>query len=651
MTEEQIWIKLVSQARQGRQNAMSLLAQRAGGRICAYVYRVTLDPDVTEDLSQEVLLQMVQSLHDLRKEENFWPWLYRVAQSKIKQHYKTKHKRISLSDTAFYQDFIARRNHDHQDDGLREVIQKEWSKKVMVAMKQIKRQYRAVLSLRCFEQLSYADIALAMDCSEVGARVLFFRAKQALRKQLSHQGLKKGVLLGCLDLFGRLTAPAEAATSTVTIPVATTQVGLTAAILGTASSRLGITILTALAAGLVSISVLSLLSEPPMPSAPSPLQRADVNSFHFTIQLHNPDPNLDPSSLNSKGAYEHWFFLPEGVDGPMFMRIQRWDPKQENKLCSWLQDAEANYYFDSGLNLIHINNCRVCWSNLRVRRLPTDSKEFIEFLMFVEGEPRGFSEYSRDPNNGLLSSLVDYRFINAPEFETYYLYNTVGEEQFQYNWPADIPVVDERDPMHKRGWTYFRINGEVDDKAVSGRGCIPFFYNAAKEHPAWIILNIGKDLQITDSRRGACLRRDDGITIAAYPSGTFFKGLARPWMGLHAADIIRRDAAEKRIWFESERMDNEDDLRVTVFFEEQDSGTEIMYAIDMENDIIRDITFNVQNEHKGSLTFSYLQDIDDTDNEFFDPVIPADLMALSRPGPGILWLVHLVQGLQLNGRN
>ena len=644
MTEEQTWIRLVSQARLGHQNAMSLLAQRAEGRVRAYVYRVTLDPDVTEDLSQEVLLQMVQSLHDLHKEEHFWPWLYRVAQSKIQQHYKTKHKRASLSDTAFYQDFVARRSHDRQSDGLREVVQKELSKKVIVAMKQIRQQYRAVLSLRCFEQLSYADIALAMDCSEVGARVLFFRAKQALRKQLSHQGLKKGVLLACIGLFGRLTAPTEAASLSVTIPATTTQVGLTAAILGTASSRLGIAVLTVVAAGLAGIAGLSLFSESSAPSAPPPFQRADVNSFHFTIQLHNPDPNLDPSSLNSKGAYEHWFYLPDGVDGPMWMQMQRWNPQMENKLCAWLQDAEANYYFDSGYNVIHINNRRVCWSNLRVRRLPIDSEEFIDFLMLVEGQPRGFSEYSRDPNNGLLSGLIDYRFNNAPEFETRYLYNTIGEENFHYNWPADIPVVDERDPMHKRGWTYFRVNGEVDDQVVSGRGCIPFFYNAAKDHPAWMILRIGKDLQITDSRRGAHLRRADGTTVAVYPSMTFFKGLARPWMGLHAADIVRRDAAEKHIWFESERMENEDDVRVTVFFEEKDSGAELIYTIDMENDLIRDITFKVQDEPKGSLTFSYLQDIDDIGEEFTEPVISADPRALCRPGPGIVWLAHLAEG-------
>ncbi len=670
MTEEQTWINLVSQARRGHQDAMGLLARKAERRVRAYVYRVTLNPDVTEDLSQEVLLQMVQSLHDLHEEKHFWPWLYRVAQNKIKQHFKTRRKRMSLSDTIFYQDFVAHLKKDRQGDGLHEAVQKELSKKVMVAMKQIRQQYRAVLSLRCFEQLSYADIAMAMDCSEVGARVLFFRAKQALRKKLGHQGLKKGallagvglfgslsapveaatttivkkdVLLECLDVFGRLTAPVEVASSTITVPAATTQVGLTTTILGTVSSRLGIVVMTAIVGGLAGLGVLSFLSEPPLPSSPPPFPTNDLNSFHFTIQLHDPDTSISTSSLNSKGAYEHWFYLPEGMDGPMLMRMQRWNPQMENKLCAWLQDDEANYYYDSGYNLIHINNCRVCWSNLRVRRLPTDSQEFIDFLSFVEGEPRGFSEYSRDPNNGYLSSLVDYRFVNAPEFETDYLYNTVGAKHFQYDWPATTPVIDERDTMHKRGWTYFRVNGEVGEEVVTGRGCIPFFYRAAKDHPAWMVLKVGDDLEIIDSQRGACIRRADG-TVRAYPPGTFCKGLARPWMGLHAADIVRRDAAQQRIWFDSERMDNKNYVRITLSFEEQDNVTELLYAVDMENDVIRDIQFNVGAEAQGCLKFSYLQDIDNLDNEFTEPATSTDPKAFSHPYPGILWLAHLVRG-------
>jgi len=638
MIEEQTWTELVKLAQQGHDNCVDQLAQKAQGRLRAYVYRVTLDFELTKDLSQEVLLQMVKSLDGLNKAESFWPWMYRIAQNKIRQYYKTKQKTALVSEPAFFQDFIAYRSDYQKDEGLRRLVNKDMSKKVMSAMQQIRQQYRAILSLRCFEDLSYSDIAVAMQCSEVRARVLFYRAKQALKKELGHQGLSKSLLLMSLGLFGRLTAPAEGGASVVTVTATTTQVGLTAAVLATASSRLGIAILAAIAVVLAGVSGISLR---PKESVPAPIRtRADVNSLHFTTQLMDSSPEARGSL--SKGAYEQWLYFPDGADGPVFMRMQRWDPEQQNKLCAWLEDGQANYYFDSGNNIVHITNCRVCWSNLKVRRLPTDTAEFSEFLSNVEDNVKGLGSFVRDPNTGLLKSFVDYRFNNTPDFRTDYGYNTVGPEHFEYDWPSDIPVVDDRDPMHKRGWTYFRINGIVGEQEIAGRGCIPFFYNAAKDHPAWLTLKIGEDFEITDCSRGAYLCRGDR-TIAAYEPGTFFKGLARPWMGMHAANIVRRDAAEKRIWFQSERAGNETDVIVALFHEDQQDSTDLIYTIDMENDLIKTITFDVDGQAQGSLIFSYLQDLPDPSDEFtLHAQTPGPLP--NQQSPGIRWLIHLARG-------
>ncbi|HEC01916.1 MAG TPA: RNA polymerase sigma factor, partial [Phycisphaerales bacterium] len=213
MIEEKACIKLVRLAQQGHENCMSRLAEEAEGRLRAYIYRVTLDHDLTQDLSQEALLQMVKSLKSLKKAERFWPWLYRIAQSKIQQHYKTKQKKTAITESALYEDFLAQRCDGRQEDGFGQLARKELSRKVMSAMQRMQQNYRAVLSLRCLEQLSYADIGVAMECSEVTARVLFFRARQALKRQLSQQGLSKGFLLTSLGLFGKLTTPAEAASS------------------------------------------------------------------------------------------------------------------------------------------------------------------------------------------------------------------------------------------------------------------------------------------------------------------------------------------------------------------------------------------------------------------------------------------------------
>jgi len=638
MAEKDSWCKLVELAQRDREKYMSQLVHDAKGRLCAYVYRVTLDHDLTDDLSQDILLQMMQSLESLNQAERFWPWMYRIAHNKIQEHFKSKQRKKMVSASAFYKDFLTHRSEHYQEDGLKHMLQEELSKKVMVAMKQIKQQYRAVLSLRCFEQLSYADIAEAMHCSEVTALVLFFRAKKAIKKQLAGQGLSKSLLLTCLGLFGKLTAPADAASS-VTVTAASTKVGLTTAALATAGSKLGIATI-AIAASLASIGVTVLpeLSGPDssLPAASLP-DRDNIESIYFTSQVQDGDPNLGGSF--SKGAYEQWFYFPEGIDGPMFMQMQRWTPEQDKKLCSWLENEQGNYYYNS--KAVYIHNYRVCWSNLKVCLLPTDTEEFNVFLSNVEGDQSSYCEHNRDPETGLLISSVDYRFVNTPKFLTNFYYNTLEPNQFKYNWPEDVMVIDQRDQMHKRGWTYFRINGEINGQNISGLGQIPFVYGAADEHPAWMRLNIANEFEVMDCPAGAELRRLDGTLIAAYPAGTFFKGLSRPWMGLHTADLVRRDAVEQRIWFESERLENEDKLIITLDYTE---NTSLLYTIDMEKDVVEDIRFVVNEINTGTLYFSYLQDISQAgSNEFTEPVISDTSQVPTQESPGISWLVGLVQ--------
>jgi len=636
MIDEQASIKLVRLAQQGHQASVSRLAQEADGRVRAYIYRVTLDHDLTQDLSQEALLQMCKSLKDLKKADRFWPWLYRIAQSKIQQHYKTKQKKAAISESALYEDSLTHHGGGRQEDGLGQLVQKELSKKVMSAMQKMQRQYRAVLSLRCLEQLSYADIGVAMQCSEVTARVLFFRARQALKKQLNQQGLNKGLLLTSLGLFGKLTAPAEAASPVnITVTAASVKVGLTATIIASARTKLGVATMAAAALGLAGMGARSVLSEPAL------LERAHVKTLHFTTQLRSTD--WGPSSSSSKGAYEQWYSFPDGIDGPMFMRMQRWTPQQDKKYCAWLQDTRANYYYSSDEKQVYLHNYRIFWSSLKVWRLPTDTAEFTDFLSQVEGETQDIV-YTRDPRTGLLASAVDNRFVDTLDFNTQYSYNATSAEQFQYDWAADVPVVDQRDQMHKRGWTYFRIHGRMGGRTIAGRGQVPFAYEACEEHPAWMTLSIGDELEIVDCSAGAYVRRADGTLVVAYPAGSFFRGLARPWMGMHTMNLVRRDAVAQRVWFKTRLASNEKDVVITLLHEEDNRKTDLVYTIDAENDIIKDIRFDVQKETRGSLIFSHLQDIDQGKQEYSDPPAPHELDIQLQEGPGMLWLVSLAQG-------
>lgn len=243
------YLELVRQAQLGSQESMNRLAQLAEGRVCAYIYRLTLNYDLTQDLLQETLLEMVKSLKELKHAEAFWSWLYRTAMGKVQHHFRDEqHKRKIGQMSTVEKEQLSKHAWGDYGDGLNSMLRKELSEAIIEAMGKLKLRHRNVLVLRCFEQKSYSEIASIMNCSEMAAQVLFYRAKRSLKRQLSKHGFGKGLLLIALGLFARMTAPAEASSATTTVTVASAEVGLLATVIGTAGTKLGIAAITVITA-------------------------------------------------------------------------------------------------------------------------------------------------------------------------------------------------------------------------------------------------------------------------------------------------------------------------------------------------------------------------------------------------------------------
>ncbi|HML74915.1 MAG TPA: sigma-70 family RNA polymerase sigma factor, partial [Anaerohalosphaeraceae bacterium] len=403
--QESDWIQ---QAQQGKQEALEQLAVLAKGKLCAYLYRMSLDYDLAEDLTQESLLEMVKSINDLREPNRFWGWLYRIALNKFHTHYRREKIRQNIEQSFMEQ--LTRRNKALQgEQGLSRVIQSELSKAVISAIHELEPKQRAVLSLRCFDQLEYAHIAEAMETTELNARIMFFRAKQSLKKELVRQGLSKGSLLIALGFFGMLTETSEATTAAgaTAVTVSTAKVSLMTAVLATCGVKM--TCLLAGAAALVTVlaAVAGVYHAVDIHYNGLP-KRSEVVSVHFTMQSQSNSPGT-PASF-SKGAYEQWYLFPEGVEGALFLRVQRWNPTQTEKQCTWLQNGNGNYYYHSGDKTLYLQNYRT-WSRsltqIRVRRLPVDEPEMTAFLDRIE-EPQGEISYQQDKRTGMLKEAVDY---------------------------------------------------------------------------------------------------------------------------------------------------------------------------------------------------------------------------------------------------
>ena len=641
-------VQLVENARGGCRDSMDQLTVQIQDELYRYIYRLTLNEDLANDIRQETLLQMCRTLSNLRESDRFKPWMYKTAWGKVKNHYRAnKNKRhMSLNDSNNLIDALQSRC----TEGLKALVSNEIAETMVRSMWTLDVKQKSVLVLRCYENLSYKQIAVIMNCSETSARVLFFRAKNNLRAKLRKKGIvTQTMFLGMLGLFGTVTSTAEAA---VTVSASTLKTGTIGTVIGYLTSKFTAYLLSFVTGASLVVGGTVLYNNAQQDSLVHQNNINDVSSFHFIKQAwkdaYIPNANLLMGKSLSKGAYEQWFFFPEGVDGSMFKMTQRWDPQVKNKLCGWLLNEDGQHYYNSGSNTLYLVNTPL--PKRKTTRFPSDSLEFCDFLDQMEGKEEGL-EYKRDPETGLLEELIDHRFGNVKDFSSDIEFDILDEKtfgDFRYKWPQTPVFVDERDAIHKQEWTLFNIQGQINGTEISGKCQIPYIYKKCQSYPPLLKLHIDNQYSIIDCPSGAFVLDDNNKAIASYPSGSFFKGLVRPWFGLHTIDSVRRDAAECRVPFKLENLDfggfYYQKRIVTLHSLSGYANLKIAITIDINKNEIPKIQFmRDDNTVFGSLEFNYPSDPTDITESIDMPDMKKGWFTNKEP-MGIRWLFELAQG-------
>ncbi len=188
---------------------------------------------------------------------------------------------------------------------------KETVELILGAMGALNLEYRTVLTLRCLEDQSYAEIATVLGGSQMQAKMLFYRAKTALRKQLAGQGLSRSHFLGALTVFGAMTSTSTRTASAIpTVTAASAQATVSGAVLGTVLSKaalIGMSIALAITGTGIVLSttgvpsMLTAWRKPAIPPWPGPGQPQFDSYMYFMggqsqyvalgdiAASHNPD--------------------------------------------------------------------------------------------------------------------------------------------------------------------------------------------------------------------------------------------------------------------------------------------------------------------------------------------------------------------------
>lgn len=163
---------LVVSAQAGDRRAADMLARRYHRRLIAHAWRLTGDMEVAKDVVQSSWLDIARGLPGLKDEGAFPAWAYQIVSRRCARNIRRLRSDRALTDAL-------------QSDGQDGQAAPEFvTPRLRFAIRALPAAQRAALALFYFEDLSVAEIAIALDVPAGTIKTRLMHARRALRAVL-----------------------------------------------------------------------------------------------------------------------------------------------------------------------------------------------------------------------------------------------------------------------------------------------------------------------------------------------------------------------------------------------------------------------------------------------------------------------------------
>lgn len=165
---------LVVRCQLGERAAFDDLIHRWSGSLHRYALKLGNDPELANDLTQDVWLRVIQGIARLREAAQFRPWLFGIAHRTFMDRLRIRY--ATPVDSGVDVDEIASIDDSVTDENLGRTLTTNLALLPIVE--------REVLTLFYLEELSLGDIAYALGIPVGTVKSRLFRARTLLRKQI-----------------------------------------------------------------------------------------------------------------------------------------------------------------------------------------------------------------------------------------------------------------------------------------------------------------------------------------------------------------------------------------------------------------------------------------------------------------------------------
>ena len=192
-------VRLMLRAKQGDETAFTQLVTNYQDRLVGVLAHMLQNKEAAEDLAQEVFLRIYRARHGYEPTAKFSTWLFRIANNLANNLRRDTGRRketlLNVNDSGPLgprpgERMIAEKS------GLmpaRQFDKSEMCSMVQAALSTLNEKQRMAVLLHKFEEMSYADIAAALEMTPVAVKSLLSRARDNLREKLEPY-VKQGTL-------------------------------------------------------------------------------------------------------------------------------------------------------------------------------------------------------------------------------------------------------------------------------------------------------------------------------------------------------------------------------------------------------------------------------------------------------------------------
>jgi RNA polymerase sigma-70 factor (ECF subfamily) len=150
-------------------------------RIIRCIWRIVRDGHDAEDALQDVLARIWKGRKRVFRHPNPTALILRMCANSAYDILRQRLRRWKAEDSVAQPAGTA-----GGQSPLAEMVQEEQQVQVLHAIGQLGRKQAAAVLLRLVEQMPYGQIAAALDCSEMTARVHVQKGREQLRMRLAH---------------------------------------------------------------------------------------------------------------------------------------------------------------------------------------------------------------------------------------------------------------------------------------------------------------------------------------------------------------------------------------------------------------------------------------------------------------------------------